>query len=135
NALIYGQHPSGGWHYIIDFAGDRSLRHWHATIGKNAWGFEEHYYYYTNATFDDLTTSRAAKFLLRIYKVKHDAKFRLALDKVVQFVLDSQYPQGGWPQRYPLMHNHPTADNRDYTHYYTFNDDVTWGNIDFLIQC
>lgn len=135
NALIYGQHQAGGWHYIIDFAGDHSLRNWHATIGKNAWGFEEHYHYYGNATFDDLTTARAAKFLLRIYRLKHDAMFKPALDKAIAFVLASQYPQGGWPQRYPLMYNHPVGTNKDYTHYYTFNDDVIWGNIDFLIQC
>src|SRR5690606_16529896 len=42
NALIWGQHDTGGWNYMIDFAGDASLKKWYATIGKNAWGFEEH---------------------------------------------------------------------------------------------
>src|SRR5690606_9566567 len=53
NALIRGQLDCGGWNYFIDFAGDRSLKEWYRTIGKNAWGFEEHYYYYGTATFYD----------------------------------------------------------------------------------
>ena len=45
SALIWGQLPEGGWNYMIDFAGDRSLKTWYNTIGKNAWGFEEYYFY------------------------------------------------------------------------------------------
>jgi hypothetical protein len=39
--------------------------------------------------------------LLRMYVEKRDPKFCPALDKAIQFVLDSQYPVGGWPQRFP----------------------------------
>ncbi len=28
SAVIWGQGHEGGWNYIVDFAGDRSLRHW-----------------------------------------------------------------------------------------------------------
>lgn len=134
-ALIWGQLPVGGWNYMIDFAGDRSLREWYNTIGKNAWGFEEHNQYYGNATFDDVTTSKAAEFLLRIYLEKMDPRFKPALDKAIDFVLEAQYPLGGWPQRYPLMHNHPHHGKEDYTSFYTYNDDVIWGNLEFLIDC
>lgn len=134
-ALIWGQLPCGGWNYIIDFAGDRSLKNWYNTIGKNAWGFEEFNHYYGNATFDDVTTSDAAKFLLRIYLKKLDFIYRPALDKAISLVVESQYPLGGWPQRYPLKYDFPHGFKDDYTSFYTFNDDVIWGNIDFLIQC
>ena len=63
-ALIWGQLPCGGWNYIVDFAGDRSLKHWYATIGKNGWRLEEFQHYYGNATFDDDVSSDAARFLL-----------------------------------------------------------------------
>jgi len=33
SALIWGQSPEGGWNYVIDFAGDRSLKQWYNTIG------------------------------------------------------------------------------------------------------
>src|SRR5690606_22167131 len=134
-ALIWGQHPGGGWNYMIDFAGDRSLKEWYNTIGKNAWGFEEHNQYYVNATFDDGTTSKAAELLLRIYLEKLDPRFKPALDKAIDFILEAQYPLGGWPQRYPLMHNHPHHGKEDYTSFYTYNDDVIWGNLEFLIDC
>ena len=39
-ALIWGQHPSGGWNYMVDFAGEGSLRRWYDTIGKNGWRLE-----------------------------------------------------------------------------------------------
>ena len=134
-ALIWGQLPSGGWNYVVDFAGDRSLKEWYNTIGKNAWGFEEFNHYYGNATFDDNTTIDAAKFLLRIYLQKLDIRFKPALDKAIEFTLESQYPLGGWPQRYPLKYDFPHGGLPDYTSFYTFNDDVISGNIDFLIQC
>jgi PelA/Pel-15E family pectate lyase len=134
-ALMWGQHPSGGWNYVVDFAGDRSLREWYDTVGRNAWRLEEFQHYYGNATFDDQVTSDAATFLLRLYMEKLDPRYKPAVDRALQFVLDSQYPLGGWPQRYPLRYEHSKGDRPDYTHYPTFNDDVAWENVSFLIQC
>jgi len=33
------------------------------------------------------------------------------------------------------MHNHPHHGKEDYTSFYTYNDDVIWGNLEFLIDC
>lgn len=134
-ALIFGQQDSGGWNYMIDFAGDASNRHWYNTIGKNAWGFEEHNHYYGNATFDDEVSSEASRFLLRMYLEKLDTSFKPALDKAINFIIQAQYPLGGWPQRYPLKHDAPHGNLEDYTSFYTFNDEVISGNLDFLIDC
>lgn len=134
-ALIWGQHPSGGWNYVVDFGGDRSLRDWYATVGRNAWRLEEFQHYYGNATFDDQVTSDAAKFLLRLYVEKHDPRYKPALDQAIQFVLDSQYPIGGWPQRYPLSQEFSKQGRPDYTSFLTFNDDVAAENVNFLIFC
>jgi len=134
-ALIWGQSNDGGWNYMIDFAGDRSLKKWYSTIGKNGWRLEEFQHYYGNDTFDDDVTSDAARFLLRLYLVKLDPKYKPALDKAINFILKSQYLLGGWPQRYPLKYDFNKAGHPDYTSYYTFNDDVIWENINFLVQC
>jgi PelA/Pel-15E family pectate lyase len=134
-ALIWGQHPSGGWNYVVDFAGDRSLREWYATIGRNAWRLEEFQHYYGNATFDDQVTTDAATFLLRLYIEKLDPRYKPALDRAIQFVLDSQYPIGGWPQRFPLRYEFSKHGRPDYSSYLTFNDDVVWENISFLLLC
>lgn len=134
-AIIWGQSQEGGWNYMIDFAGERSLKNWYKTIGKNGWRLEEFQHYQGNCTFDDDVTSDAAKFLLRIYLTKFDPAYKPALDKAIDFILESQYPLGGWPQRYPLKHGSPQEDYLEYTSYYTFNDDVTWENTHFLIMC
>jgi PelA/Pel-15E family pectate lyase len=134
-ALIWGQHPSGGWNYVVDFGGDRSLKDWYGTVGRNAWRLEEFQHYYGNATFDDEVTADAAKFLLRIYVEKHDPRYKPALDKAIQFVLDSQYPIGGWPQRYPISEEFSKHGRPDYSSFLTFNDDVSAQNIYFLTLC
>lgn len=134
-AIIWAQHLSGGWNYLADFGGEASLRDWYNTIGKNAWRLEEFHHYYGNATFDDGGTAEASKFLLRLYIEKLDPKYRPALAKAIDFMLDSQYPIGGWPQRYPLRYDYPRKDQPDYTSFITFNDDVARENIDFLLMC
>ena len=126
-ALIRGQHRSGGWNYFIDFAGPSSTKHWYETTGKNAWRMEEFHHHADNATFDDMGTSESAQFLLRLYLEKQDPKYRPALERAVSFVLDSQYPSGGWPQRWPYDPNYPA-----YQSYITFNDDVAAENVKFL---
>jgi PelA/Pel-15E family pectate lyase len=135
DAMIWGQSHEGGWNYLIDFAGDNSLKEWYATIGKNGWRLEEFQHYYGNDTYDDDVSSDAARFLLRMYLEKLDPKYKPSLDKAIDFVLKSQYPNGGWPQRYPLMYDFNKAGHPDYTSFYTFNDDVIWQNVLFLIQC
>jgi len=134
-ALVRGQHPSGGWNYVIDTAGEESLRRWYDTYGKNAWRMEEFQHYYGNATFDDAGTSEASQFLLRLYLEKREREWRGPLDKAIGFVLDSQYANGGWPQRYPLSHDAGLHGQADYTGCITFNDDVAGENIKFLIFC
>lgn len=134
-AIIWGQSNEGGWNYLIDFAGDRSLKQWYSTIGKNGWRLEEFQHYYGNSTFDDNTTSDAARFLLRMYLEKLDPKYKPALDKAIDFIMKSQYPIGGWPQRYPLKYDFNKNGHPDYSSFYTFNDEVTTENIHFLIQC
>lgn len=133
--LVWGQLECGGWNYLFDFAGENSLKEWYATVGRAGWRLEEFQHYYGNATFDDGGTMEAANFLLRIYVEKRDPKWRPALDKVIRFVLDSQYAIGGWPQRYPLREDHPTAMGADYTSFITLNDDVIPANIEFLTHC
>jgi PelA/Pel-15E family pectate lyase len=135
NALIKGQHTSGGWNYLIDFAGEKSIREWYDSIGRNGWRLEEFHHYYGNATFDDAGTSDAAKFLLRFYLEKRDVRYKPALDKAIDFVLAAQYPNGGWPQRYPPAEEFPMHGSPDYTPFVTFNDDVAAENIEFLIMC
>lgn len=134
-ALIWGQLDCGGWNYCFDFAGEESLKDWYATVGQAGWRLEEFQHYYGNATFDDSATIQCAEFLLRMYVEKYDPSFLPPLEKVIKFVLDSQYPVGGWPQRYPLMYDHPFQGKADYTSFITLNDEVIPKATEFLVQC
>jgi PelA/Pel-15E family pectate lyase len=134
-ALIRAQLPSGGWNYLADFAGERSLREWYDTVGRNAWRMEEFQHHWGNATFDDSATAAPAKFLLRLYVEKRDARYKPALDKAIGFVLESQYPIGGWPQRFPRQNAFNRPGHPDYTSYVTFNDGVAGENVEFLVMC
>jgi PelA/Pel-15E family pectate lyase len=133
NTLIWGQYPSGGWHYLIDFDMP-GIRKWYDDVASKCWGWEEYYHYYGNCTYDDDVTSGATRFLLDIYMTTMDPVYRTPLIKALDFVLASQYPNGAWPQRYPLSFEYPHDGHGDYTSYYTFNDDVIEGNIMLLLQ-
>lgn len=132
-ALVRGQHPSGGWDYVIDTAGEDSLKRWYGTYGRNAWRMEEFHHHYGNATFDDAGTAEASQLMLRLYLARREREWRGPLDRAIAFMLDSQYANGGWPQRFPLSMDAGLHGRPNYTGYITFNDDVAGENIKFLI--
>lgn len=133
-ALAASQHPAGGWNYLHDFAGTESVRRWYDTIGRNGWRLEEFHHFYGNATFDDAGTIEAAQFLLRLFLEGRDDTWGEPFQRSMSFVLDSQYPSGGWPQRFPFIEDRPVLHGvPDYTRHITFNDDVAAQNIRFLL--
>ena len=71
----------------------------------------------TGATPRSTTRARPKRpeLLLRLYLEKRDPRYKPALDKAIQFVLDSQYPDGFWPQRFPLQHEFSHHGLPDYT--------------------
>ena len=85
DALVRGQHRSGGWNYFIDFAGPRSTRQWYQTIGRNAWRMEEFHHYADNATFDDAGTAEAMQLLLRMYLERRDRRYRAPLNRAIDY--------------------------------------------------
>ncbi len=73
---------------------------------------------------------------MRMYMEKLDPRYKSSLDKAVDFILESQFAIGGWPQRYPLMYDYPGKNGEpDYTSCITLNDDVIDDNIEFLLRC
>jgi len=133
DALIWGQHPSGGWHYLIDFDMP-GIRKWYEDVASKCWGWEEYLHYYGNCTFDDEATSAPTLFLLDLYTETLDPRYREPLLKALDFILDAQYPNGAWPQRYPLKNEFVHGGHHDYTSFYTFNDGVMRSNIDVLLE-
>ena len=136
DALIWGQHSSGGWPYMLDFSGETSLKQWYSKVQK---GYihcaQEHAHYYGNCTYDDAATYDSGMFLLRMYLLTLDPKYKYPVERCLDFVLESQYPIGGWPQRYPLHYEYVKGDKEDYTSFITINDGVHTNNINFLLAC
>ena len=134
-ALIWAQLPCGGWNYMADFAGEASLKDWYKTVASGyQYCAQEHLHYSGNATFDDGTID-AAGFLLRMYAEHWDPRYRPAIDKAIDFMIQSQYPVGGWPQRWPLRYDFVKEGKPDYSSFITINDGVHTGNINFLLDC
>jgi uncharacterized protein YyaL (SSP411 family) len=104
-ALIAGQIESGGFPHEFT-AGTKSSR----------------------GTFDDDTTQSATRFLIALWQETQDERFAQAARRCAQFMLDSQYENGGWPQGYPLRDDH-------YSNYITLNDDAMMDVIRALFLC
>jgi pectinesterase len=69
---------------------------------------------------EDITTDNGAtiqemRFLSKMYKQVPDERYKTAFLKGIDYLLEAQYDNGGWPQFYPLMKGY-------YTHI-TYNDD------------
>jgi PelA/Pel-15E family pectate lyase len=134
DALIFGQHHLGGWHYFVDFD-PKGVPEWYEKqASRYRYGYEEYRHYYGNATYDDRVTPDAALFLLRFYRTTLEAAYRAPVLKALDFVMDSQYPNGAWPQRYPLRYDYAHDGLPDYTSFFTLNDGAADANIELLLE-
>ncbi len=72
-----------------------------------------------HTTFDNSTTHTQIDYLAKVYTQTKVEKYKEACLKGVRFVLSAQYPNGGWPQYFPLEDN--------YSRRITFNDGAFLG--------
>lgn len=94
------QTPSGGWSKRTDMGKSARKK-------GEAFGVETDYI----PTFDNDATSTQLQLLAQAYSVTHKKVYAEAFERGVQLILDAQYPNGGWPQNYPLVggyHDHIT---------------------------
>lgn len=68
-----------------------------------------------DCTTDNGATTQEMLFLSKIYKQRPEEKYKEAFLKGLDYLLEAQYKNGGWPQYYPLKKGY-------YTHI-TYNDD------------
>jgi PelA/Pel-15E family pectate lyase len=99
NILTY-QSDLGGWPKNIDttsvpYSGDRKQ---------------------LKPTFDNGATTDELRFFAHIYDATKDETYRVAFDRGLTYILNAQYPNGGWPQFSPP--------GKKYNRYITFNDDA-----------
>ena len=99
------QHPNGGWPKNIDMARPLSDEE-RAQLPAQRETFE--------TLIDNGATYTQIRYLARVHAATDDARLADAASRGIQYVLDAQYPHGGWPMIYPLQ--------RNYTAHVTFND-------------
>ncbi len=73
-----------------------------------------------HTTFDNSTTYTHVEYLAQVYSQTSIEKYKDACLKGIRFMLKAQYPNGGWPQYYPLEKN-------NYSSHITFNDGAYMG--------
>jgi len=78
----------------------------------------------TSSTIDNNGTTMPMQFLALMTQATKDAKYRQAFERGMDYLLAAQYPNGGWPQFFPLRD--------DYSRYITFNDWAMIGVITLL---
>ena len=107
--VISYQTPTGGWSKAVDYTkGPRQPgTHWSNQSG-DGW----HYC----GTFDNRTTTEQIKFLAGVFTATKRDDVKTALMKGLDYVFAAQYPNGGWPQNYPV--------ERGYHEAITLNDDA-----------
>lgn len=114
NVLLY-QRSTGGWAKGIDMArvlsGSDKAR---LRNGKNR----------QDSTLDNGATHTQIRYLAKVYDATKLERFKRGFLKGVDYLLKAQYPNGGWPQRYP----NPGG----YARYITFNDSAMIGAMTVL---
>ena len=67
-------------------------------------------------TFDNSATTGELRFLARAFRATNEPRYEQAFLKGLSHIFEAQYPNGGWPQYYPLSKNYPR--------HITFNDNA-----------
>jgi pectate lyase len=75
-------------------------------------------------TFDNDATTDELRFLARAGNATRDERYRRAFARGLDYILQAQYPSGGWPQRYPP--------GKSYHRHITFNDNAMVRLLEFL---
>lgn len=113
DAILSLQTPSGGWSKRTDMTKKRKP--------GMAFGYEKKYI----PTFDNDATTRQLTLLAKAYIATDTPAYKDAFARGLTLIINAQYPNGGWPQNYPLVggyHNH-----------ITYNDSLM-ANLMFLLR-
>lgn len=117
NILIY-QRNNGGWPKNYDLQAILSAEQTDSLIRTK---------HNTNTTFDNSTTYTHIAYLAKVFEITKIDKYRQSCLKGLQFIVDAQFKNGGWPQYFPLEKN-------KYSTHITLNDGAYIGIMTLLKQ-
>ncbi len=101
-AVLSFQTPTGGWCKAVDYAaGPRTPgMQWTPNAG-NPW----HYC----GTLDNRSTTEQVKFLANVHAATQREDAKAGALKGLEWILAAQFPNGGWPQVYPVERGYHEA--------------------------
>ncbi len=119
--ILSFQSPCGGWSKHVAYKnGPRPVgMQW---TSQSDPGRPPHYL----ATFDNGSTTSQIHFLREVQRAQPSEQVKVSLNRAFQFILDAQFPSGGWPQVYPLEGGY--HDN------VTYNDDAVKRILELLLD-
>ncbi len=104
-SIIQYQTPAGGWPKNTDM-----------TAPPSAAYLAETKFDHRAPTIDNDATFTQLRYLAQVITAHDDPELRTAFNRGFDYLLAAQYPNGGWPQYFPLINGY-------YTHI-TYNDDA-----------
>ena len=114
NVLLY-QRDTGGWSKNVDMASVLSEQD-KAKLRKAKSR--------KDSTLDNSATHTQIRYLAKVYYATRLERFRQAMLRGIDYLLEAQYANGGWPQTYPGL--------RGYSKFITFNDGAMIGAMSVL---
>jgi PelA/Pel-15E family pectate lyase len=109
DVIVSFQAPNGGWSKHIDF------RQHTRRPGESFFGESDRWEWIS--TIDNFSTTEEIAFLGKVNGAQRDARYEGAIARGIDYLVDAQYPNGCFPQIYPLQGGYHDAA--------TFNDDAT----------
>ena len=116
NVLLY-QHKTGGWPKNINMA--RIISNKELSKIKNGQANDK-----TRSSIDNGATYTQMRYLGKVFENTRHERFKKSFLKGVDYLIDAQYENGGWPQCYPII--------KGYKENITFNDSAMIGVMKIL---
>jgi PelA/Pel-15E family pectate lyase len=126
--IVSFQTPAGAWGKNQDRTGPPRARGQSYVVVEKASSAGEGWAFV--GTIDNGATTTELRFLARVEQAfpgPHGAAYRAAFLKGLRYLLEAQYPNGGWPQVYPLdggYHDAVTLNDDAMTHVLELLSDV-----------
>ena len=125
-AVISFQLPSGGWSKAVKFDTGPRKPGMQWTSGEDPWHYA--------GTFDNRATTGELQFLATAYNAAPSDAILRSIERGLDYILDAQFPNGGWPQDYPLeggYHDFITLNDQSMLHVLEFLERVVQGGEGF----
>lgn len=113
NMLLY-QRANGGW--PKHFQGDKKVDYKRELTGEEKLELVAGYATGMDATIDNEATTKEIRYLSKVYKQTKNERYFNAAKRGIDYLLNAQYANGGWPQFFP--------DFSGYRSQITYNDNA-----------